>query len=121
MKEMEVYESSLHLNAIYNEYITGKDALHNQDQLLQSVEWFRGKDLLFEQSFASYAHQSCQDFIVHVKFGNISLYWDEIRARGILGIKTVGTDYGYCCQIVPQVIFMAVYGLFFIRIDTILS
>ena len=100
---MSVYKSSLHLNAIYNEYITGREAAPNHDQLLASVDWFKDKDLLYNRSFASYAHQPCSDFIVHVKFGNISLYWDDLKDSGIWGVRTVGTDYGYCCQIIPQV------------------
>ena len=28
-------------------------------------------------------------------------YWDELD--GLFGVKSVGTDFGHCCQIVPQI------------------
>jgi hypothetical protein len=28
-------------------------------------------------------------------------YWDELS--GLVGVRRVGTDYGQCCMIVPQI------------------
>ena len=30
-------------------------------------------------------------------------YWDELE--GLVGVKPVGTDFGHCCKIVPQIAF----------------
>ena len=101
---MGVYGNLSRMAAVYSEYIQGGDPPPYHEEILESLPWLEENDLKNgKYSFSDLAHQSCSDLVFDIEFQGKKLYWHQMN-ESIIGPLTVGTDYGTCCLIVPQVL-----------------
>ena len=106
MAELGIYNNFTKRNAVYNEYIGGGAPMEKQKEIIRKITWFRNrheKELLFEKAYGYHARQDCGDFVVSVDFAGKLMYWEELGSY--YGAQMVGTDYGFCCIVVPQICF----------------
>ncbi len=57
-----------HINALYNEYVTGNDPIPNQKRVLEEIPWLKKVDVVNHRSLSSYAHQPCSNLIVSITY-----------------------------------------------------
>lgn len=110
MEDVGIYNNISLMRAVFSEYINGpgngdeSTAKNNTllRELLSQIDWIGERDLEYNSSFSEYSHQPCENMVMAVGFMGEKATWQDL-GQGLVGALTVGTDFGFCCEIIPQV------------------
>ena len=96
LKKIGIHGNLSQTNAIFDQYITGKEGgiTKEQEDILETIPWLKEVDLL-QEPITSFTWQDCSNMFLHISYQENEIFWRDFE--GEYGPWFYGTDYGSCC------------------------